>query len=129
MFGTSVPHGNFQKLNQIYKVCMRQYVHIILPCCYNFLFQIRLDKNYRSTRCIIEAASFLIRNNAKHCQTKRVLTDNSSGSKVNFVIKRAISVFDLVKYQSLIMGIQLYRSLLRNAVTRMHNVHLLWTRS
>ncbi|KAK1388436.1 DNA helicase [Heracleum sosnowskyi] len=44
--------------------------------------EIRLDKNYRSTRCIIEAASFLIRNNAKRSQTKRVLTDNSSGSKI-----------------------------------------------
>ncbi|XP_074372671.1 ATP-dependent DNA helicase SRS2-like protein At4g25120 [Apium graveolens] len=44
--------------------------------------EIRLDKNYRSTRCIIEAASFLIRNNAKRSQTRRVLTDNSSGSKI-----------------------------------------------
>lgn len=98
MFGTSVPHGNFQQLNQIYKACIRQHVHVILPCCSDSLFQIRLDKNYRSTRCIIEAASFLIRNNAKRSQTKCVLTDNSSGSKVNFVIKRAISVFDMVKY-------------------------------
>lgn len=129
MFCTFVPNGNFQQLNQIYKACIRQYVHIILPCCPGSLFQIRLDKNYRSTRCIIEAASFLIQNNAKRSQTKRVLTDNSSGSKVNSVIKRATSVFDLVKYKSLIMGIHLHRSLLGNAVMRMHNVPLLWIRS
>lgn len=47
-----------------------------------FLVQIRLNKNYRSTRCIVEAASSLIQNNAKRCQLKNVLTDNSSGSKV-----------------------------------------------
>ncbi|XP_071711461.1 ATP-dependent DNA helicase SRS2-like protein At4g25120 [Rutidosis leptorrhynchoides] len=44
--------------------------------------EIRLNKNYRSTRCIVEAASFLIRNNSKRCQSNKVLTDNSSGSKV-----------------------------------------------
>ncbi|KAL1294854.1 hypothetical protein HN51_055699 [Arachis hypogaea] len=44
--------------------------------------EIRLNKNYRSTRCIVEAASSLIRNNAKRCQMKNVLTDNSSGSKI-----------------------------------------------
>ncbi|RDX92917.1 ATP-dependent DNA helicase SRS2-like protein, partial [Mucuna pruriens] len=44
--------------------------------------EIRLNKNYRSTRCIVEAASCLIQNNTKRCQLKSVLTDNSSGSKI-----------------------------------------------
>ncbi|XP_058750728.1 ATP-dependent DNA helicase SRS2-like protein At4g25120 isoform X2 [Vicia villosa] len=44
--------------------------------------EIRLNKNYRSTRYIVEAASALIQNNAKRCQLKNVLTDNSSGSKI-----------------------------------------------
>ncbi|KAL0341156.1 UNVERIFIED_CONTAM: ATP-dependent DNA helicase SRS2-like protein [Sesamum radiatum] len=44
--------------------------------------EVRLNKNYRSTRCIVEAASFLIRNNSKRCKSKDVLTDNSSGSKI-----------------------------------------------
>ncbi|VFQ77522.1 unnamed protein product [Cuscuta campestris] len=44
--------------------------------------EVRLDKNYRSTRCIVEAASFLIRHNLKRCQSKHVLTDNSSGAKI-----------------------------------------------
>ncbi|GJR87068.1 ATP-dependent DNA helicase SRS2-like protein [Tanacetum coccineum] len=44
--------------------------------------EIKLNKNYRSTRCIVEAASFLIRNNSKRCQQSKVLTDNSSGSKI-----------------------------------------------
>ncbi|KAL8520279.1 hypothetical protein ACS0TY_010995 [Phlomoides rotata] len=44
--------------------------------------EVRLNKNYRSTRCIVEAASFLIRNNLKRCNSKEFLTDNSSGSKI-----------------------------------------------
>ncbi|CAB4271156.1 unnamed protein product [Prunus armeniaca] len=44
--------------------------------------QIRLNKNYRSTRYIVEAASSVIKNNKKRCQLKNVETDNSSGSKV-----------------------------------------------
>ncbi|CAK9135092.1 unnamed protein product [Ilex paraguariensis] len=44
--------------------------------------EIRLNKNYRSTRCIVEAASALIKNNLKRCQSKNVLTDNSCGSKI-----------------------------------------------
>ncbi|CAJ2627930.1 unnamed protein product [Trifolium pratense] len=44
--------------------------------------EVRLNKNYRSTRYIVEAASSLIQNNAKRCQLKNVLTDNSSGSKI-----------------------------------------------
>ncbi|KAL2539989.1 P-loop containing nucleoside triphosphate hydrolase superfamily protein [Abeliophyllum distichum] len=45
--------------------------------------EVRLNKNYRSTRCIVEAASFLIRNNLRRCKSKDVLTDNSSGSKIS----------------------------------------------
>nr|XP_027104056.1 ATP-dependent DNA helicase SRS2-like protein At4g25120 isoform X3 [Coffea arabica] len=44
--------------------------------------EVRLNKNYRSTRCIVEAASSLIRNNLERCESKDVLTDNSSGSKI-----------------------------------------------
>ncbi|TQD98578.1 hypothetical protein C1H46_015826 [Malus baccata] len=44
--------------------------------------EIRLNKNYRSTRYIVEAASSVIKNNKKRCQLKNVDTDNSSGSKV-----------------------------------------------
>ncbi|KAK4777262.1 hypothetical protein SAY87_017449 [Trapa incisa] len=44
--------------------------------------EIRLNKNYRSTRCIVEAAASLIQNNVKRCQLKDVLTDNSLGSKI-----------------------------------------------
>ncbi|XP_075111265.1 ATP-dependent DNA helicase SRS2-like protein At4g25120 [Nicotiana tabacum] len=44
--------------------------------------EVRLSKNYRSTRCIVEAASYLIQNNSKRCQSKRVLTDNPVGSKI-----------------------------------------------
>ncbi|KAE9612123.1 putative DNA helicase [Lupinus albus] len=44
--------------------------------------EVRLNKNYRSTRCIVEAASSLIQNNVKRCQLKNVLTENSSGSKI-----------------------------------------------
>ncbi|KAJ6375232.1 hypothetical protein OIU77_000249 [Salix suchowensis] len=44
--------------------------------------EIRLNKNYRSTRSIVEAASSLIKNNMKRCQFKDVLTDNSFGSKI-----------------------------------------------
>ncbi|PQM39468.1 ATP-dependent DNA helicase SRS2-like protein [Prunus yedoensis var. nudiflora] len=44
--------------------------------------EIRLNKNYRSTRYIVEAASSVIKNNKKRCQLKNVETDNSSGYKV-----------------------------------------------
>ncbi|XP_031382980.1 ATP-dependent DNA helicase SRS2-like protein At4g25120 isoform X1 [Punica granatum] len=44
--------------------------------------EVRLNKNYRSTRCIVEAATSLIQNNVKRCRLKDVVTDNSSGSKV-----------------------------------------------
>ncbi|XP_039161661.1 ATP-dependent DNA helicase SRS2-like protein At4g25120 isoform X2 [Eucalyptus grandis] len=44
--------------------------------------EIRLVKNYRSTGCIVEAASSLIKNNVKRRQFKNVLTDNSTGSKI-----------------------------------------------
>ncbi|KAI3852799.1 hypothetical protein MKX03_028633 [Papaver bracteatum] len=44
--------------------------------------EIRLTKNYRSTRCIVEAASSLIHNNSKRCPLKQVVSDNSCGSKI-----------------------------------------------
>ncbi|XP_056683975.1 ATP-dependent DNA helicase SRS2-like protein At4g25120 isoform X2 [Spinacia oleracea] len=44
--------------------------------------EVRLKKNYRSTRCIVEAAASLIKNNVNRCQLKQALTDNSSGSKI-----------------------------------------------
>ncbi|XP_042048620.1 ATP-dependent DNA helicase SRS2-like protein At4g25120 isoform X2 [Salvia splendens] len=44
--------------------------------------EVRLNKNYRSTRCIVEAASCLIRNNIKRCNSNEVQTANSSGSKI-----------------------------------------------
>ncbi|PQM38932.1 ATP-dependent DNA helicase SRS2-like protein [Prunus yedoensis var. nudiflora] len=43
--------------------------------------EIRLNKNYRLTRYIVEAASSVIKNNKKRCQLKNVETDNSSGYK------------------------------------------------
>ncbi|XP_020519936.1 ATP-dependent DNA helicase SRS2-like protein At4g25120 isoform X1 [Amborella trichopoda] len=46
------------------------------------LKEVRLQKNYRSTRSIVEAASSLIRNNLKRCQFKEAVTDNSSGCKI-----------------------------------------------
>ncbi|KAL6969007.1 hypothetical protein U1Q18_045754 [Sarracenia purpurea var. burkii] len=44
--------------------------------------EVRLTKNCRSTRCIVEAASSFKQNNLKSCQLKNVLTDNSCGSKI-----------------------------------------------
>ncbi|KAK9102820.1 hypothetical protein Sjap_020074 [Stephania japonica] len=44
--------------------------------------EIRLIRNYRSTRCIVEAASSLIHNNVKRCSLKKIVTDNSSGCKI-----------------------------------------------
>ncbi|CAL9089149.1 unnamed protein product [Musa textilis] len=44
--------------------------------------EIRLNKNYRSTRYIVEAASAVILNNNKCCHIKQVETDNSTGSKI-----------------------------------------------
>ncbi|XP_074317759.1 ATP-dependent DNA helicase SRS2-like protein At4g25120 [Silene latifolia] len=44
--------------------------------------EVRLKKNYRSTRCIVEAAASLIQHNIKRCKSKEVHTDNSSGSKI-----------------------------------------------
>ncbi|XP_022771466.1 ATP-dependent DNA helicase SRS2-like protein At4g25120 [Durio zibethinus] len=44
--------------------------------------EIRLIRNYRSTRCIVEAASCLIQNNTKRCLSKNFLSANSYGSKI-----------------------------------------------
>ncbi|XP_021286637.1 ATP-dependent DNA helicase SRS2-like protein At4g25120 isoform X1 [Herrania umbratica] len=44
--------------------------------------EIRLIRNYRSTRCIVEAASCLIQNNTKRCLSKNFLSENSYGSKI-----------------------------------------------
>ncbi|OMO52269.1 DNA helicase, UvrD/REP type [Corchorus olitorius] len=44
--------------------------------------EIRLVKNYRSTRCIVEAASCLIQNNTNRCLSKNFLSENSYGSKI-----------------------------------------------
>ncbi|KAK8964959.1 hypothetical protein KSP40_PGU019956 [Platanthera guangdongensis] len=44
--------------------------------------EIKLIKNYRSTRCIVEAASCVINNNLKRGQHKHVDTDNCSGSLI-----------------------------------------------
>ncbi|GAB2235527.1 hypothetical protein Drorol1_Dr00025952 [Drosera rotundifolia] len=46
------------------------------------LKEILLNRNYRSTRCIVEAASSLSQNNKRRCQLKKVLADNSSGEKI-----------------------------------------------
>jgi hypothetical protein len=44
---------------------------------------VRLHQNYRSTRCIVEAATSLIKHNTKRCQEKQVHTDNSAGDRVS----------------------------------------------
>jgi superfamily I DNA/RNA helicase len=48
--------------------------------------QIRLSKNYRSTRAIVEAATALIHNNTKRHHHKLVETDNPSGCKVFLIV-------------------------------------------
>ncbi|KAL6862165.1 hypothetical protein ACP4OV_016814 [Aristida adscensionis] len=44
--------------------------------------EIRLNKNYRSTRAIVEAATALIHNNTKRFHHKLAETDNPSGCKI-----------------------------------------------
>ncbi|TYG55630.1 hypothetical protein ES288_D09G289500v1 [Gossypium darwinii] len=44
--------------------------------------EIRLVRNYRSTRSIVEAASCLIQNNTKRCPSKNFLSENAYGSKI-----------------------------------------------
>ncbi|KAL2612885.1 hypothetical protein R1flu_024577 [Riccia fluitans] len=44
--------------------------------------EVRLHQNYRSTRCIVEAASAVIRNNNKRCQTQQAVTENNLGEKI-----------------------------------------------
>lgn len=58
--------------------------------------QIRLNKNYRSTKSIVEAATALIHNNTKRdlkCH-KLVETDNPDGSKVSSL--KHIFTFDVL---------------------------------
>ncbi|ESQ54792.1 hypothetical protein EUTSA_v10024258mg [Eutrema salsugineum] len=43
--------------------------------------EVRLIKNYRSSRYIVEAASSIIKNNSKRCQSKSISSENSQGSK------------------------------------------------
>lgn len=68
--------------------------------------EIKLKKNYRSTRCIVEAASSLIHHNVKRCQLKEVETDNST-----------------------VWTFKSFRLLLKNVILKMHNVHLSSTKS
>ncbi|KAF0909057.1 hypothetical protein E2562_030811 [Oryza meyeriana var. granulata] len=44
--------------------------------------EVKLSKNYRSTRAIVEAATALIHNNTKRQNHKLVETDNPSGNKI-----------------------------------------------
>ncbi|XP_023635685.1 ATP-dependent DNA helicase SRS2-like protein At4g25120 isoform X2 [Capsella rubella] len=44
--------------------------------------EVRLIKNYRSSRYIVEAASSIIKNNTKRCQSKSISSENSQGSKI-----------------------------------------------
>ncbi|KAL1201195.1 ATP-dependent DNA helicase SRS2-like protein [Cardamine amara subsp. amara] len=44
--------------------------------------EVRLIKNYRSSRHIVEAASAIIKNNTKRCQSKSISSENSQGSKI-----------------------------------------------
>lgn len=44
--------------------------------------EVKLQKNYRSTRFIVEAASSLIHHNVRRCQLKQVETDNCAGNKI-----------------------------------------------
>ncbi|KAK8983852.1 hypothetical protein V6N11_009635 [Hibiscus sabdariffa] len=53
-----------------------------LPDSNTGIKRIRLVRNYRSTRCIVEAASHLIQNNSKRCLSKNCLSENAYGSKI-----------------------------------------------
>ncbi|CAH1424700.1 unnamed protein product [Lactuca virosa] len=59
--------------------------------------EVRLNKNYRSTRCIVDAALFLIQNNSKRCRLKKGLTDKSSGSKLEYDILEYVVIERLVQ--------------------------------
>ncbi|KAH7307516.1 hypothetical protein KP509_22G063300 [Ceratopteris richardii] len=47
------------------------------------LKEVRLQHNYRSTRCIVEAAAALIGNNLKRCEDKQTVTDNGYGELIS----------------------------------------------
>nr|GMD02172.1 ATP-dependent DNA helicase SRS2-like protein At4g25120 [Ipomoea batatas]GME18267.1 ATP-dependent DNA helicase SRS2-like protein At4g25120 [Ipomoea batatas] len=79
--------------------------------------EVRLDKNYRSTRCIVEAASFLIQHNLRRCWSKHVLTDNSSGPKVSGKIFQV--AFRDRKIPFNIHGVAFYRKKVVRAIIAM----------
>ncbi|KAK1261462.1 hypothetical protein QJS04_geneDACA008675 [Acorus gramineus] len=79
--------------------------------------EIRLNKNYRSTRCIVEAASSLIRNNVMRCQSKKVLTDSSSVCKVSG--KAFQESFRLRKIPFNVHGVAFYRKKIIKSVMAM----------
>ncbi|MCO5600450.1 hypothetical protein L7F22_054563 [Adiantum nelumboides] len=47
------------------------------------LEEVRLQHNYRSTRCIVEAAAALIGNNVKRSEDKQAVTDNEYGERIS----------------------------------------------
>lgn len=59
------------------------FLKVRVPLC-GSCNQVRLHQNYRSTRCIVEAATALIQHNQKRCQGKQAHTDNAVGDKVSF---------------------------------------------
>nr|GLL28077.1 ATP-dependent DNA helicase SRS2-like protein At4g25120 [Ipomoea trifida] len=79
--------------------------------------EVRLDKNYRSTRCIVDAASSLIQHNLRRCWSKHVLTDNSSGHKVSGKIFQV--AFRDRKIPFNIHGVAFYRKKVVSAIIAM----------
>lgn len=80
----------FQRLYQIWFISLRNQKLSPLNCgCIKIisllLIQVRLIKNYRSSRHIVEAASSIIKNNTKRCQSKSISSENSQGSKASWV--------------------------------------------
>ncbi|KAI5076072.1 hypothetical protein GOP47_0008137 [Adiantum capillus-veneris] len=47
------------------------------------LKEVRLQHNYRSTRCIVEAAAALIGNNVNRCEGKQAVTNNEYGEMIS----------------------------------------------
>lgn len=60
-------------------------LHLPLVCLWCIPLQVRLQQNYRSSRCIVEAAAALIRNNdASGRAPKSAFTSNQDGEKISF---------------------------------------------